>query len=112
MKKVTFNFIPWATLLLVTSLAICSLLLSMRWQNAGQTHLNVPSKPGYVTTIDRSRPEMDIKQLLDLDASAGFNPDLTSLLKRTRERQRERANSTIVGSGQVASVPQNGGDNQ
>jgi hypothetical protein len=95
----------WAVLL-VMALTICLLLLSGGTKQAGQTDLNMrlPSQPRYVTTLDRPRPEIRIERLLNLEDPNDFDPDLTSLLKRKRQAQRGKANSSALSYQLVASV--------
>ena len=73
-------------------------------KKAGQVDMNAPSQPRYVTTLDRPRPEIRIERLLNLEDPNDFDPDLTSLLKRERERQRGAANQNATSFEQVASV--------
>ena len=94
----------WTAVLLVIAVTIFSLLLSLRMKKAGQTDMDLPSQPKSVTTLDRPRPEIRIERLLDLNDPNDFDPDLTSLLKRERERQRGAANQNATSFEQVASV--------
>ena len=96
--------LKWTAVLLVIAVTIFSLLLSLRMKKAGQTDMDVPSQPRYVTTLDRPRPEIRIERLLNLDDPNDFDPDLTSLLKRERERQRGTANQNATSYEQLASV--------
>ncbi len=102
MKKSRLVF-RWTAVLLGIAV-ICSLLLSLRMKKAGQVDMNVPSQPRYVTTLDRPRPEIRIERLLNLEDPNDFDPDLTSLLKRERQRQRGAANQNATSFEQVASV--------
>jgi hypothetical protein len=96
--------LKWTAVLLVIAVTICSLLLSLRVKSAGQADLNTLSQPRYVTMPDRPRSEIRIERLLDLENPHDFDPDLTSLLKRERERQRGTANQNATSYEQVASV--------
>ena len=106
--------LKWTAVLLVIAVTIFSLLLSLRMKKAGHTDIDVPAQPRYVTTLDRPRPEIRIERLLNLDDPNDFDPDLTSLLKRERERQRGTANQNATSCEQVASVShdQKGGRQQ
>ena len=94
----------WTAVLLVIAVTVFSLLLSLRMKDVGQPDMNVPAQPKYVTTVDRPRPEIRLERLLNLDDPNDFDSDLTSLLKRERERQRGMAKQSATSNEQVASV--------
>jgi hypothetical protein len=85
-------------------MTICSLLLRLQMKRRAHTDTNVPAAPPHVTKLDRARPEIRIERLLNLEEATGFDPDLTSLLRRERNRQRGIATRNTVSYYQLASV--------
>ena len=104
MKNSRIVFLRWIALLVVITVTVSALLLSMATEKTAPMEVNVPPQPRYVTTLDRPRPEFRIEQLLNLDDPNNFDPDLTALLRRKRERERGMANQNATSYEQVASL--------
>ncbi len=95
--------LKWSLLLLIV-MTISSLLLSLQIKRRAHTDTNVPSAQQSVTTLDRAQPEIRIERLLNLEEPNGCDPDLTSLLRRERDRQRGIATPNTASYYQLASV--------
>jgi hypothetical protein len=71
---------------------------------------NMPTQPPRAAGFDRPRPEIRVEQFLKLDEFTGFDPDLASVLKGSRERH--TADGSRPGQGseplQVASLSREG----
>lgn len=105
MTKWRLAFITGVAMLIVTALAVWSTLLNSPNKAGNRADITVPPQPRYETAFDRPRPELRIERLLGLDDSNGFNPNISSLFKKT---ERERGHDTVNESGrnfqEVASV--------
>lgn len=81
MRDLRFTLIRIIAVILVIGLLLFSPLLGLTAKNGGDSTMNVPPQPRYVTTFERPRPEIRVERVLKLDDLTGFDPDIASLLE-------------------------------
>ncbi|HEX8775419.1 MAG TPA: hypothetical protein VF735_17750 [Pyrinomonadaceae bacterium] len=74
-------------IILVVGLALFSPLFSPSIDEAAKVDMNVPQQFARVAELDRPRTEVRIERVLNLDEFKGFDPDLASGLRNSRERR-------------------------
>jgi hypothetical protein len=109
MRDGRFRLIRSVAFILVIGLALFSPLFSLSTDKAAKVDINVPQQVARVAELTRPRPEVRIERVLKLDEFMGFDPDLASLFRNSRERRFSDEASAVE---QLASLsPEHARDN-